>query len=186
MKRVLLLWNAASALHPGNLHGVPPCCSLETRAPVRERFPVSGWKLFRRVWSAVGSLHSEPKPLPWPRSKPPDLVTAHSGQFRRFPRRLENDLASVVGELAWDQRAQFTRHHILCALLLPAEAALLVLGVALLLWHWRDPATFLMLGSGLGVFLVGGTLVAYPNSVPPLINHWTPPSQLSLLRWLSL
>jgi hypothetical protein len=22
--------------------------------------------------------------------------------------------------------------------------------------------------------LVGGTLVAYPNSVPPLINHWTP------------
>jgi hypothetical protein len=24
------------------------------------------------------------------------------------------------------------------------------------------------------VFLVGGTLVAYPNSVPPLINHWTP------------
>jgi hypothetical protein len=26
----------------------------------------------------------------------------------------------------------------------------------------------------LGVLLVGGTLVAYPNSVPPLINHWTP------------
>jgi hypothetical protein len=59
-------------------------------------------------------------------------------------------------------------------LLLPAEAALLVLGVALLLWHWRHPAAFLMLISGLGVLLVGGTLVAYPNSVPPLINHWTP------------
>ncbi len=59
-------------------------------------------------------------------------------------------------------------------LLLPAEAALLVLGVALLLWHWRHPAAFLMLVSGLGVLLVGGTLVAYPNSVPPLINHWTP------------
>ena len=59
-------------------------------------------------------------------------------------------------------------------LLLPAEAALLVLGVALLLWHWRHPATFLILSSGLGVLLVGGTLVAYPNSVPPLINHWTP------------
>jgi 4-amino-4-deoxy-L-arabinose transferase-like glycosyltransferase len=59
-------------------------------------------------------------------------------------------------------------------LLLPAEAALLVLGVALLLWHWRHPAAFLMLASGLGVLLVGGTLVAYPNSVPPLINHWTP------------
>jgi 4-amino-4-deoxy-L-arabinose transferase-like glycosyltransferase len=59
-------------------------------------------------------------------------------------------------------------------LLLPAEAALLVLGVALLLWHWRHPAAFLILVSGLGVFLIGGTLVAYPNSVPPLINHWTP------------
>jgi hypothetical protein len=59
-------------------------------------------------------------------------------------------------------------------LLLPAEAALLILGVALLLWHWRHPAAFLILASGLGVLLVGGTLVAYPNSVPPLINHWTP------------
>jgi 4-amino-4-deoxy-L-arabinose transferase-like glycosyltransferase len=60
------------------------------------------------------------------------------------------------------------------ALLLPAEAALLALGVAVLLWHWRHPAAFLILLSGLGVLLVGGTLVAYPNSVPPLINHWTP------------
>ncbi len=59
-------------------------------------------------------------------------------------------------------------------LLLPAESALLVLGVALLLWHWRHPTAFLVLASGLGVLLVGGTLVAYPNSVPPLINHWTP------------
>jgi Dolichyl-phosphate-mannose-protein mannosyltransferase len=59
-------------------------------------------------------------------------------------------------------------------LLLPAEAALLVLGVALLLWHWRHPAAFLMLISGVGVLLIGGTLIAYSNSVPPLINHWTP------------
>jgi dolichyl-phosphate-mannose-protein mannosyltransferase len=59
-------------------------------------------------------------------------------------------------------------------LLLPAENALLVLGVALLLWNWRHPAAFLILISGLGVLLVGGTLVRYPNSVPPLINHWTP------------
>jgi hypothetical protein len=58
--------------------------------------------------------------------------------------------------------------------LLPAESGLLVLGVALLLWYWRHPAAFLILASGLGVLLVGGTLVAYPNSVPPLINHWTP------------
>ncbi len=35
-------------------------------------------------------------------------------------------------------------------LLLPAEAALLVLGVALLVWRWRDPAAFLILLSGLG------------------------------------
>ena len=59
-------------------------------------------------------------------------------------------------------------------LLFPVEAALLVPGVTLLLWHWRHPAAFLILASGLGVMLVGGTLVAYPNSVPPLINHWTP------------
>jgi 4-amino-4-deoxy-L-arabinose transferase-like glycosyltransferase len=59
-------------------------------------------------------------------------------------------------------------------LFLPAEAALLLLGFALLLWHWRHPAAFLMLISGLGVLLIGGTLVAYPNSFPPLINHWTP------------
>jgi hypothetical protein len=31
-----------------------------------------------------------------------------------------------------------------------------------------------MLISGLGVLFVGGTLVTYPDSVPPLINHWTP------------
>jgi hypothetical protein len=59
-------------------------------------------------------------------------------------------------------------------LLLPAEAALLVLGVALLLWHLRHPTAFLILASGLSALFVGGTLVAYPNSVPPLINHWTP------------
>jgi hypothetical protein len=59
-------------------------------------------------------------------------------------------------------------------LLPPAEASLLVLGVALLLWHWRHPAAFLLLISAAGVLLIGGTLVAYPNSFPPLINHWTP------------
>jgi hypothetical protein len=57
-------------------------------------------------------------------------------------------------------------------LLLPAEAALLVLGVALLAWHWRHPGAFLVLLSGLGVFFVGG-LVLYPNSSPPMLAHWT-------------
>src|SRR5205814_7100886 len=71
----------------------------------------------------------------------------------------------------------FTLHkpsYSIAPLLLPAESAVLVLGVALLLWHWRHPAAFLILASGLGVLLVGGALLAYPNSVPPLINHWTP------------
>jgi len=59
-------------------------------------------------------------------------------------------------------------------LLLPAEAALLVLGVALMMWRWRHPAAFLVLLSGLGVLFVGGTLVLYPNSAPPMLAHWTP------------
>jgi 4-amino-4-deoxy-L-arabinose transferase-like glycosyltransferase len=59
-------------------------------------------------------------------------------------------------------------------LLLKAEAALLVLGVALLVWRWRHPGAFLMLLSGVGVFLVGGTLILYPNSSPPMLAHWTP------------
>jgi hypothetical protein len=59
-------------------------------------------------------------------------------------------------------------------LLLPAEAALLVLGLALLVWRWRRPAAFLMLLTGLGALFVGGTLVLYPNSSPPMLAHWTP------------
>lgn len=59
-------------------------------------------------------------------------------------------------------------------LLLVAEAALLVLGVALLVWQWRHPIAFVLLLSGLGVLLVGGTLVLYPNSSPPMLAHWTP------------
>ena len=59
-------------------------------------------------------------------------------------------------------------------LLLVAEAALLLLGVALLIWRWRHPAAFLLLLSGLGVLFVGGMLVLYPNSSPPMLAHWTP------------
>jgi 4-amino-4-deoxy-L-arabinose transferase-like glycosyltransferase len=59
-------------------------------------------------------------------------------------------------------------------LLLAPEAALLVLGVALLIWRWRHPAAFLLLLSVIGVLLVGGTLVLYPNSSPPMLAHWTP------------
>jgi len=59
-------------------------------------------------------------------------------------------------------------------LLVGAEAALLVLGVALLVWRWRHPAAFLILLSGLAVLFVGGTLVLYPNSSPPMPAHWTP------------
>jgi 4-amino-4-deoxy-L-arabinose transferase-like glycosyltransferase len=59
-------------------------------------------------------------------------------------------------------------------LLLIPEAALLVLGVALLIWRWRHPAAFILLLSGAGVLFVGGTLVLYPNSSPPMPVHWTP------------
>jgi hypothetical protein len=57
-------------------------------------------------------------------------------------------------------------------LLLPAEAALLVMGIVLLGWRWRHPAAFLVLLSGLGVFFIGG-FVLYPNSSPPMLAHWT-------------
>jgi 4-amino-4-deoxy-L-arabinose transferase-like glycosyltransferase len=59
-------------------------------------------------------------------------------------------------------------------LLFPAEAALIVLGVGLLVWNWKRPAAFLMLLSGAGVLFVGGTLVMSINSAPSQINHWTP------------
>src|SRR5438552_1071717 len=59
-------------------------------------------------------------------------------------------------------------------LLLIPEAALLVLGVALLIWHWRHPAAFILLLSGADVLFVVGTLVLYPNSSPPMLAHWTP------------
>ncbi|HMA37824.1 MAG TPA: glycosyltransferase family 39 protein, partial [Chloroflexia bacterium] len=55
-------------------------------------------------------------------------------------------------------------------LLFPAEAALLALGVALLVWRWRHPPAFLVLLWGLGVLFVGGTLV---HGVP-FIQHWAP------------
>jgi len=58
-------------------------------------------------------------------------------------------------------------------LLLPAEAALLALGTALLIWNWRHPMAFLMLLSAIGVLFVGGTLVMESNSAPPQTIHWT-------------
>jgi 4-amino-4-deoxy-L-arabinose transferase-like glycosyltransferase len=60
------------------------------------------------------------------------------------------------------------------SLLTIPEAALLVLGVGLLVWKWKHPAAFLVLLSGLGVLFVGGSLVFPPNGVPPFIAHWTP------------
>ena len=58
-------------------------------------------------------------------------------------------------------------------LLLPAEAALLVLGAGLLIWKWKEPGAFLMLLSGLGALFVGGTLVMETNSAPPQTIYWT-------------
>jgi hypothetical protein len=55
-------------------------------------------------------------------------------------------------------------------LLFTGEAALLVLGFALLVWQWRHPAAFLMLLSGAGVLFGGGTL----GHGTPFFAHWTP------------
>jgi 4-amino-4-deoxy-L-arabinose transferase-like glycosyltransferase len=55
-------------------------------------------------------------------------------------------------------------------MLMPIEAALLVLGVALLVWRWRQPVCFLLLISGFGVLIAGGTLVPDAGN----LNHWTP------------
>ncbi|MFN2468038.1 MAG: glycosyltransferase family 39 protein [Gaiellaceae bacterium] len=58
------------------------------------------------------------------------------------------------------------------AFLPPAEAVLVLLGFALLVWRWREPAAFLVLSWALGVLLVGGTLIDAVHV--PAFNHWTP------------
>ena len=55
-------------------------------------------------------------------------------------------------------------------MLLPVEAALLVLGTALLAWRWKRPADFLVLFSGVTVLFVGGVL----TRAAPSINRWVP------------
>jgi 4-amino-4-deoxy-L-arabinose transferase-like glycosyltransferase len=57
-------------------------------------------------------------------------------------------------------------------LLLPPEAVLLLLGMAVLLWRWRQPAAFLVLLWGAGVVFSGGTLLN--RSSIPNFAHWTP------------
>jgi hypothetical protein len=59
-------------------------------------------------------------------------------------------------------------------LLLTGEAALLALGVALLVWQWRHPAAFLLLTAGAGVLIAGGTLTRGTGVGPPFLAHWTP------------
>jgi hypothetical protein len=56
--------------------------------------------------------------------------------------------------------------------LLGPEAALLALGVALLIRRWRQPAAFLLLLTGAGVVLAGGTLIE--GETIPNFAHWTP------------
>src|SRR5205823_3480668 len=58
-------------------------------------------------------------------------------------------------------------------LLLPAEAALLVLGVALLARRWRHPAGFLVLLSYVVVLFVRGTLVLYPTNAQAMLAYCT-------------
>ncbi len=56
--------------------------------------------------------------------------------------------------------------------LLPFEAALVMLGGGILLWRWRQPASFLVLLWILGVVLTGGLLIQAPTI--PNFAHWTP------------
>ncbi len=56
--------------------------------------------------------------------------------------------------------------------LLPFEAALVVLGVAVLIWRWRQPASFLVLLWALSVVFTGGTLL--DASTIPNFARWTP------------
>jgi hypothetical protein len=54
------------------------------------------------------------------------------------------------------------------SLLVPVEAALLIMGAALLLRDWRHPGAFLMLLSGLGALVVGGALLKNAPSLSRL------------------
>jgi 4-amino-4-deoxy-L-arabinose transferase-like glycosyltransferase len=90
-------------------------------------------------------------------------------------RQMRNTLWPIVSENLLGISTRSSQDIMYYApLLLGAEAALLVLGVGLLAWRWRHPAAFLILLSGLAVLFVGGTLVLYPNSSPPMPAHWTP------------
>jgi hypothetical protein len=56
--------------------------------------------------------------------------------------------------------------------LLPFEAALVVLAGGILVWRWRQPASFLVLLWILGVVFTGGLLIQAPTI--PNFAHWTP------------
>ena len=57
-------------------------------------------------------------------------------------------------------------------LLLPPEAGLLVIGIGILIRHWRHPGSFLLLLWTLGVVFVGGTLVDATEI--PAFARWAP------------
>jgi hypothetical protein len=54
----------------------------------------------------------------------------------------------------------------------PVEAVLLLLGVGVLGWRWRQPGAFLVLLWGASVVFVGGTLIDRDHI--PAFVHWTP------------
>jgi 4-amino-4-deoxy-L-arabinose transferase-like glycosyltransferase len=56
--------------------------------------------------------------------------------------------------------------------LTPPAALLVLLGVGVLAWRWRQPGAFLLLLWGTSVVFVGGTLVAQEHI--PAFVHWTP------------
>jgi hypothetical protein len=54
----------------------------------------------------------------------------------------------------------------------PVTAVLLLLGVGVLAWRWRQPGAFLVLLWGVSVVFVGGTLIDQGH-IPSFV-HWTP------------
>jgi len=129
---------------------------------------MAGARISDRVWAAVELLSNAPWLVLRARGQSYDLEPA-TRELERSPTDVEHAMADHVREPPGYQHSECSGHYVL-----RAEAALLVLGVALLIWQWRHPAAFLMLLSGIGVLFVGGTLVLYPNSSPPMLAHWTP------------
>jgi hypothetical protein len=111
----------------------------------------------------------------------PDLYTGRGGALTwvHLPanwddfRRMWDIFWSLTGDNLLGITNQTSQDAVYYApLLLLPEAALLAIGIAVLIYHWRRPAAFLTVLTAVGVLFVGGTLVNY--GAVPFVSHWTP------------